>query len=187
MYNRDMKKKGVIVNYIISGIICQVLCFGVVAVAGSFAHAEEAQIEVAPERLTIITERCDSIRSSLKTVQKNDARARVYLGAYYEKILTKYITALNLKLVENNISNVDLIENQNKFAKAKQAFNDDFISYQKGLEELVLVDCKNEPKKFYEDLVEVRKKQSAMVQDMKKLSGLITEQKSLVGKLKEKL
>lgn len=187
MYNKVMKKKGVMYNYIISFIICQVLCLGGVLVFGNFVSAEEAQPEIAPEKLTIISKHCDAIKSSLKIVQKNDARTRVYLGAYYEKILTKYITALNLKLVESNISDVGLIENQNNFVKTKQAFNDDFISYQKGLEELVLIDCKNEPKKFYEELVKVRKKQSVMTKDMKKLSDLITEQKNLVSKLKEKL
>lgn len=186
MYNRDMKKKGVIANYIISGIICQVLCLCGVLIGGS-VYAEEMQAEIAPEKLKTISEHCEAIRSSLKVVQKNDARARVYLGAYYETILSKYITPLNVKLVENNISNLDLIENQNKFVKTKTAFNNDFISYQKELEELVLADCKNEPAKFYEELVSVRKKQSLMIKDMAKLADLISEQKGLVKKLKGEL
>lgn len=183
MYNKNMKAKGVLAVV----LVCA-LCF---CMAGGFVlngvYADETQSEIPEEKLKLVADNCDSIKTNLRGIQKSDARARVYLGAYYEKILTKYMTALNVKLVENNTPNTDLIESQNKYAAAKTNFVEDYIVYQKMLEELLTVDCKSEPKKFYEDLVSVRKKQSVIVKDAAKLSNLLTEHKELVKKLEAKL
>lgn len=142
---------------------------------------------VSKEQEVIIKDRCETIRENLKTVQKRDAKARVYLGGYYETILSKYMTPLNVRLVENNISDVALIENQNSFAKAKTGFAEDFVSYQKALEELVLMDCKNEPAKFYEELEAVRAKRAKMEKDMAKITDLINKHRELVTELKGRM
>ena len=142
---------------------------------------------ISKEQEAIIKDRCETIRENLKTVQKRDAKARVYLGGYYETILSKYMTPLNVRLVENNISDVALIENQNSFAKAKTGFAEDFVSYQKALEELVLMDCKNEPAKFYEELEAVRAKRAKMEKDMAKITDLINKHRELVTELKGRM
>ena len=142
---------------------------------------------ITEEQEARIKDHCETIRENLKTVQKRDARARVYLGGYYETILSKYMTPLNVRLVENNISNVALIENQNSFAKAKAGFAEDFVGYQKALEELVLMDCKNEPGKFYEELEAVRVKRAKMEKDMAKITDLINKHRELVAELKGRM
>lgn len=134
-----------------------------------------------------ITTNCQQIKSNLRTLQKNDARIRVYLGSYYETILTKFITPLNVRLVENNLSNADFVENQNKFAEAKNLFANDYIKYQQYLEELVAIDCKSEPDKFYEKLESVRRRRQTMAQDALKLRTLISDHLKLVNNLKGKL
>ena len=134
-----------------------------------------------------IVKNCDTIKEDLKKVQKEDARVRVYLGGYYEAILTKFITPLNVRLVENNLSSAELVENQNKVAKAKSTFAEDFVNYQKGLEELVGMDCKEKPEEFYDELVTVRQKRKIMVQDVLKMRSLISEHVRLVESLKGKL
>ncbi|MBQ3476003.1 hypothetical protein IJH26_00600 [Candidatus Saccharibacteria bacterium] len=134
-----------------------------------------------------IIEKCDNIKTNLKTVQRNDSRARVFLGAYYETILTRYITPLNIKLVEKNLSNAGFVENQNGFASGKTIFANDFTKYQQMLEELVAVDCKTEPEKFYNELVDVRKRRKIMEQDVLKMRQLISEQIKLVEGLRGKI
>ena len=134
-----------------------------------------------------IVDQCDTIREELKKVQKEDARVRVYLGGYYETILTKFITPLNVRLVENNLSSADLVENQNDFAAVKALFVNDFVTYQQGLEELVGMDCKNKPAEFYEKLVKVRQKRKTMEQDVLKLRTLITSQINIVTRLRSKV
>ena len=152
-------------------LFCQVLlcCGGVGAISEGQKNA--------------ISDHCVAIKDSLKTVQRQDARARVYLGGRYEKILSKFITPLNVSLVEKNMSNTRLIDNQNNFAEARAKFSDDYVSYQQKLEELVAMDCKNELEKFYEKLVEVRGKREAVSQDVLKMDGLLSRQIRLVKEL----
>ena len=134
-----------------------------------------------------ISDHCMEIREQLKNVQKNDARARVHLGGRYETILSRFIMPLNVRLVENNLSNAELVENQNKFAETKMTFNNDYISYQQELEELVDMNCREEPKDFYEKLVKVRKKRKVMEQDTLRMRNLISGHLNLVKELEDKL
>ena len=168
---KDMKKKILILNYIILMLICPVVVVNAESKTG---------VAMAPSS-------CETIRSSLKMLQKTDARARVYLGSYYETILTKFITPLNVRLVENNLSNADFVENQNSFVETRRVFSNDFISYQKGLEELVGMNCKDEPDLFYNKLVVVRQKRKIMEQDVLKMREIIAQHVKLVNALKGKL
>lgn len=129
---------------------------------------------------------CDNVKDQLVTLQHSDAKARVYLGRYYETILNKFIVPLNLRLVENNTSDTALIENQSNFSNARGKFVEDFIDYQKNLEELVAMDCKTEPGKFYEKLDTVRAKRTVANKDVLKLRELAGKQVELVKVLMEK-
>lgn len=134
-----------------------------------------------------IVNRCETIREELRDLQHVDSRTRVYLGRYYETILTKFITPLNVRLTENMLSTDSFVNNQNGFVKARTNFTIDFIEYQKGLEDLVAINCKTEPEKFYEKLVAVREKRQIVASDTAKLKKLVNEQLVLVTALKEKL
>lgn len=168
----NMRKKRLTFYCIILMFFCQ-CSTGVMAIT-------EAQSEA-------IVEHCATIKDDLKKVQKEDARVRVYLGGYYETILSKFITPLNVRLVENNLSSAGLVENQNDFAASRTIFANDFINYQQGLEELVGMDCKEKPEEFYNKLVTVRQKRKTMVQDVLKMRSLISEHVKLVEGLKGKL
>lgn len=142
---------------------------------------------ISDEQIAVIKENCDTIKEDLKNVQHADSRTRVYLGRHYETVLSKFITPLNMRLVENNLSDTDLISNQNDFTKAKNTFAIDYVEYQKTLEELTSVDCKAEPSKFYDGLVKVRSKRKIVANDVLTLRKLASDQVKLVTKLKEGL
>ena len=142
---------------------------------------------VSERQLALVADRCDFIKDGLKNLQKSDARARVFLGSYYETVLSKFIIPLNVRLVENNLSRADLIENQNNFATAKSTFAIDFIGYQQDLEELVLIDCRAEPEKFYQKLEIVREKRKVMAKDVIKMRELILENIKQVSALRDEL
>ena len=167
-----MRKRG-----IITGLVMMLVGCYLVLPVGAISDEQKAAIK----------NHCETIRDDLKKVQRTDSRIRVYLGGYYEGIMTKFITPLNVKLVEANLSNANFVENQNRFANEKVSFANDFVEYQKGLEELIAVDCKAEPDRFYEKLTSVRKKRKAVEQEVAKLRELIGENVKLVNGLKEKL
>lgn len=134
-----------------------------------------------------VSNNCESVKEILKNVQREDSRLRVYLGSYYEKVLTKYVTRLNLRLVENNLSQTGLIDGQGKMADVRADFVQGFIDYQKLLEELVAMDCKAEPEKFYNELVKVREGRAKVFSDVSKLRELIKGHRQEVQGLYEKI
>ena len=180
-----MKKIRLSFYYIILFVFLQVLGLFI----GVNTHAEDENSEplITTEQKNIIVDHCDAIKDNLKSLQRTDSRARVYLGRYYETILLNFITPLNLRLVENNMSNSKLLDNQANFVNRKSAFNNDYISYQQSLEELVNINCKNEPEKFYEKLLLTREKRQIVNKDASKLKNLTNEQKKLVEELKNEL
>lgn len=134
-----------------------------------------------------IRENCTVIKENLAKVQKADARARVYLGRYYETVLTKFVTPLNLRLVENNLSAADLVGNQTKMADARTLFINDYVNYQKELESLVAMNCEEKAVEFYQQLVKVRQKRKIVEQDVLKVRNLISEHVKLAGELRGKV
>lgn len=149
--------------------------------------AEEAKPKSSEARLTNIARNCEGIREALINVQHSDSRARVYLGRYYETMLADFITPLNVWLVGRSLSKAELIENQNSFAGERGDFVDNYIRYQKELEELVAVNCQAEPEKFDEKLTQVRKARAVVAGNVAKLRKLMSKQVKLVEGLKEEM
>ena len=148
-------------------------------------YADENEPLITTEQKNTIIDHCDTMKDSLKSLQRTDSRARVYLGRYYETILTNFITPLNLRLVENNISNSKLLDNQTNFVSRRSSFVNDYILYQQALEELVNVNCKNEPERFYEKLLMARDRRKIVNKDVSKLRTLTDEQVKLVEELRD--
>ena len=169
-------------------LIVGVVFIAQAAVIGN-AKAEEGEVDagLAAEHRSAVVDHCESIRNDLRNLQRMDSRTRVYLGRYYETILTKFVTPLNLRLVENNLSDVKLIENQTNLATARSNFADDFTKYSQTLEELIGIDCKNEPERFYERLVVTRDRRAKVNKDARKIRELTNEQVTLVKGLEDRL
>ena len=89
--------------------------------------------------------------------------------------------------MENNLSSAGLVENQNKYVETRALFVNDFVSYQQALEELVNMNCKEEPGEFYDKLQLVQQKRKIMSQDVLKMRSLISEHVKLVNNLKGRL
>ena len=167
------------------------MCFVIVAamlvwaIGASVVEARAA--EVSDELKSAIVAKCDNVKENLVTLQHNDSRTRVYLGRKYEEILMNYVTPLNVALVGKSLSTIGFIDNQNNLVATRDNFVVDYIEYQKGLEELVNMDCKKEPGKFYDKLVIVRAKRKIVADDVMKMRRLTMENGELVKELKEEL
>lgn len=163
--------------YFLTTILYQLALISQVASASALSDTQKSTI----------VKNCEDIKTELRLVQRQDAKSRVHLGTYYDKIMTNFVTPLNVKLVENNLSNANFIDNQNSLAKTKAAFANDFTKYQQMLEELVALDCKTDPEKFYNELLDVRQRRKTMEQDILTMRRLISEHIGLVEKVRSKL
>ena len=165
-------------------LLFAVLVFAI-SVPASSAFAAESKL--TKEQSAKLSESCGSIRQNLKNLQRTDSRTRTFFGAIYETVSTKYLKPLNLRLVNNDLANSDLLNLQTSIATARSDFSDDFIAYSKSLESLIAIDCRLEPDNFYEKLLETREKRTAVATDVKTLNNLLTDIAKTVEKLKESL
>lgn len=141
---------------------------------------------IAVSQSDAISDNCDTLRETLKSIQHEDSRARVYLGGHFETIFGSFVKPFNHRLIENNLINSDFVSSQTDYAEAKATFSDDFIKYQKSLENLLLIDCKAHPDDFYNGLITVRANRATVKSDTDKLKKLSRDHYALVQNLELK-
>lgn len=130
--------------------------------------------ELSQEEIGSISQNCSSIKVRLQRVQKDDARNRVFLGTQYETIASKLMLNLNLRLVKNGMASASLAEQQTTFMSERDRFKNDFIGYSQEFENLLNMNCKDEPIKFYRQLELVRAKRADVDYSMQRLKSIIS-------------
>lgn len=164
--------------------ILALVMLGAVALAAPLINNTFA---LSDEQKQVISGECDTIHQILQALQKTDAKTRVKLGYTYETILSKYMIPLSSRLAKNSIANSEFVDIQSAFKDAKQSFSDDFIVYQKNLENLVAFNCTENPSEFYDKLQTLRSDREKVRQDTLKLSNLIKKHHATVMKMLETL
>ena len=159
----------------------------VLALAFSGTSLFATETAITDEKADNIVDNCTSIRDSLKRLQKDDSRSRVYLGQIYQHVIADYITPLNVRLVKNNLADSTLTEIQSEFTETREAFNRSFISYSKKLEELITINCKEKPEEFYKKLESVRTARKEVNKYTDDLLDIIRENRDTVKTVMESL
>ena len=130
--------------------------------------------ELSDDEIGAVSQNCASIKVRLQRVQKDDARNRVFLGSQYEMIASKLMLNLNLRLVKNSIASATLADQQTTFTSERDRFKNDFIGYSQEFENLLNINCKNEPEKFYRQLEVVREKRADVDASMQRLKSIVS-------------
>lgn len=146
-----------------------------------------ADDEVSSETLSDISQNCSSIKLQLDRVQKEDSRLRMHLGIQYETISTNFMQNLNLRLVRNNLANADLSIQQTSFFSERERFKTDFVDYSQAMDELVKIDCRAKPDKFYMQLKTVRAKRAEVYSDTERIRELVKKHYNTVNSYKDQL
>ena len=164
----------------------KIIIFGVLISLVGFSSLSPvfAETNIDSEKLENIEMDCQSIKQTLKRVQNIDKNTRISIGRSYQTILTNFITPLNVRIVKNNSSNAELTNIQSRFVEARETFNRNYIAYSQEFENLLGIDCKNEPRAFYDQLEKTREKRAEVAASTKKVREIINEHKAEVEKLK---
>jgi uncharacterized protein with gpF-like domain len=139
------------------------------------------------DEIGLISQTCSSIKLQLKNIQKTDAKNRAKLGSYYEMINSNLMLNLNLRLVKNNMANANLSQLQTSFASERDYFKTAYTSYQRTLDDLIAIDCREKPQEFYDQLEKVRTKREKVNTSTARLLDIIEEHRAEVLGLKESL
>ena len=141
-------------------------------------------LELSENQRGAISQNCNSIKTSLSSLQKSDSKTRVLLGTSYQTILTNFLTPLNVRLVKNNNTDATLSSIQTNLASERDTFQDQFIKYSQFLEDLISTDCKNNPDEFYEKLDATRALRKTLNKTVSRINKLITKHLTIVTELK---
>ena len=144
-------------------------------------------VELTDEQIGNISSNCSSIKMQLQKVQRMDAKSRVHLGAQFEAIANSLMMNLNLRLVKNNRANGDIASQQANFSNVRERFKRDYINYQKELDALIAINCKDEPYHFYEQLETVRDRRDDMSWSINRLKEIADEHRRSVLDMREDL
>lgn len=142
---------------------------------------------ISEEQKGVISANCSSIKFRLQKVQKDGPKSRVHLGAQYEALSTGLMMNLNLRLVKNDLANADIASQQSDFAAEREQFKQNFISYSQGLDDLLNIDCRAEPQKFYDKLEKVREKRGMINESISRINKIIKTHRESIVQLKEAL
>lgn len=134
-----------------------------------------------------ISQNCQSIKSSLKSLQQSDSRTRVILGGAYQTIITDFVTPLNVRLVKNNQVNSTLSTIQSNLATEREKFNQQFIKYSQALEALINIDCQAHPDEFYQQLTATRTERAKLNKLTSTLNQLTNQHLTAVTALRDNL
>lgn len=129
----------------------------------------------------IFTQNCGRIKNHFKSVQKNDGRAREYLGKKYERALSHFIIPLNLSFVKSNVPAADFVQLQGEISAKREEFNRGFIEYSQDLEGLIFVDCTN-GESFLKKLNETRLKREKLAETVNNMQKLLKKHADAVKK-----
>ncbi len=134
-----------------------------------------------------IVQNCASIKQSLRSLQRTDARSRSYLGTAYETILSDFIAPLNLILTSSNQPNINLTTIHSNIVDTRKSFISEYTAYSQALEGLISTDCFNHPEDFYNKLQDAKRKRANVSATTTTLRNLFSEYLTGVRKLKSSI
>ena len=146
--------------------------------------ADDTAPVLSKEQSGAISQSCDSIKQSLKKLQKADTKTRSYLGSIYEVFITDLVSPLNLRLTRNNLPNTTLTTLHSDLITKRQDFAQKFTLYEQSFEDLLSADCQNNPEEFYQKLQETRKARNTLEQATEALRMLLEKHQNAVQTLK---
>lgn len=150
----------------------------------ALAFPVHAETKLSKEQSGAISQSCDSIKQSLRKLQRTDTKTRSYLGSIYEEFLTDFISPLSVRLVKNNLPSTSLTELHSSFLSGRQDFAKKFTLYEQSFEALLSSDCTKNPEEFYQKLQETRKARTTLEQSTEALRMMLEKYQNAVQTLR---
>ena len=166
-------------------ILIGIVCLGVIF-SGVPKNVYAAD-ELSEDQKGAISQSCNTIKQTLKTVQKADSRTRAFLGAKYETFVSDFISPMNIRLTKEGKPNATITSLYSSILGLRQDFVAQFTSYSQDLEELISVDCQGKPEEFYKKLKETRQKRATLKGTVKSIRTNLVNHYTAVKKVEEGL
>ncbi|MEO5691328.1 MAG: hypothetical protein ABIQ64_04030 [Candidatus Saccharimonadales bacterium] len=111
------------------------------------------------EEQTMLRNNCKSAQRTMQRIQYVDPVARVNRGIAYNNV-TKLMSAMTARAAFNAYSIPQFSIETEAVQNLRAQFAEDYTDYEIALRDLINFDCTENPKEFYERLVDVRAKRA---------------------------
>lgn len=155
-------------------IVLTIASLGVV----SYSRQASAVVPISDVTIQQVKLRCIENQAAINRLKQTDAFLRIDRGSLYQDISGKLMTPLNERIAEAQLDGNRLAGITADFSRQYDVFYSNYISYNLELEDLLQIDCKREPRDFYNLLVSVREKRQALDVSNKKLVSLVVDYRS---------
>lgn len=144
--------------------------------------------EPTPERLQLLRERCNVIKTRLDVIIKNEAADRIRRGRAYDQNLLPYISAFNSRVAGNNVDAPELIRIAAELQElvGRSQFGSQFSIYSDDLNGAVHSDCKANPELLHDWLDKARIDRATLAETIRRSDALISEYIAELEKLEQR-
>lgn len=123
-------------------------------------------------QLNAIVANCSNAQVSIQRVQQSDKPTRINRGYLYDTIL-KLMVNLNTRAAQNRIDAPDLLTVTNKYEQEVKQFTQVYTDYDDAVTSIAKISCQETPTDFYDQLVSIRAKRSALNKSVVTIDGYI--------------
>ncbi|RWZ79595.1 MAG: hypothetical protein EOT04_00920 [Candidatus Chaera renei] len=150
------------------------------------AQSAGSTASLTEQKIATIRQNCVDAQSNLQRIQRSDVVARTNRGRSYEETL-RLMAAFNGRLAYNKINEPRLNEIATELQKSFTTFYGNYTDYENTLEQVIKINCSEQPVSFYQQLVQARDKRKQLKNDVDAMQRLIDEYAARVATLKAKL
>ncbi len=150
-----------------SGLVCALV---VTLLASPFVSAQAQPLSDA--KLAAIQANCVSAQSGIVRLQQSEKPTRINRGYLYESIL-KLMVNFNSRVALNRIDAPELLSITSEYEKKLKDFSAAYTSYDDNLSNIGDIPCREQPTKFYDQLVEIRARRATLNSIINSLDGLL--------------
>jgi len=144
------------------------------------AFADPADSALSQDNLTIISRTCVAAQGQLARVQINDKLVRINRGGSYSSLL-KLMNSFNSRAASNNYDVSSLVPLSSSLSDKYQQFVGDFTKYDNSMDNVVQMNCQNQPAVFYSALTQTRGLRVQLAGDIKDMDQVVDQyQQSVV-------
>lgn len=147
--------------------VLPLLLAGVLLAWPGAAYAQT--IPLTQSHIAHVRSNCLTAVSSLDQLHRTDALLRVNRGQLYESISTRLMSRLNSRVALNRLDASKLTVASSNYEKALKSFREHYINYERQLNSTININCREQPQRFYDMVVETGKRRQRVNVDVRQI------------------
>lgn len=141
-----------------------------VLLVSPLARAEGQSLDA--KALDTIRTSCVTAQVNLQRLQQSEKPARINRGYLYDTLL-KLMANLNSRVAQNKIDSPELLSITSEYERQLKSFVATYTKYDESLSALTSMDCRTDPAKFNDTLIQARQLRSSLSQTIDALDTLL--------------